>query len=206
MRQIHNRPCILTRLLCLPLFLILRADAAQAQGAGVSGRVTDPQGDAIANVTVTLVLDGGEIIRQKTTNAEGRFTFVAIPEGKYPIRLDVTGFEPVAQAVEIRNGPLPTLDVQLKLASAEQEVRVSTDVLDLNVRTPDPAQRPLVGQETLDANPGRPGAPVSVPGIPIETASGGINGNGLRAARLGTTIYRSSASATNPWPGSHQRS
>ena len=29
-------------------------------------------------------------------------------------------------------------------------------------------------QELLDANPGRPGAPVSLPGLPIETASGGI--------------------------------
>jgi hypothetical protein len=26
----------------------------------------------------------------------------------------------------------------------------------------------------LDANPGRPGAPISIPGLPIETAAGGI--------------------------------
>jgi hypothetical protein len=44
----------------------------------------------------------------------------------------------------------------------------------VNVLAPDPAQRLLVRQETLDANPGRPGAPVSIPGAPIETASGGI--------------------------------
>ncbi|MBV9083945.1 MAG: hypothetical protein JOZ62_14805, partial [Acidobacteriaceae bacterium] len=39
---------------------------------------------------------------------------------------------------------------------------------------PDPAQRVYVRQELLDANPGRPGAPISIPGVPIETASGGI--------------------------------
>ena len=32
----------------------------------------------------------------------------------------------------------------------------------------------LVREEILDANPGRPGAPVSIPGLPVETASGGI--------------------------------
>lgn len=29
-------------------------------------------------------------------------------------------------------------------------------------------------QETFDANPARPGAPISIPGLPIETASDGI--------------------------------
>jgi hypothetical protein len=32
----------------------------------------------------------------------------------------------------------------------------------------------MVREELLDANPGRPGAPISIPGLPIETASGGI--------------------------------
>jgi hypothetical protein len=40
--------------------------------------------------------------------------------------------------------------------------------------SPDPSQKVLVREELLDANPGRPGAPVSIPGLPIETAAGGI--------------------------------
>ena len=40
--------------------------------------------------------------------------------------------------------------------------------------TPDPAVKVFASAELLDANPGRPGAPVSIPGYPIETASGGI--------------------------------
>ena len=53
-------------------------------------------------------------------------------------------------------------------------MRVSTDVLDVNVMTRDPSQRLMIRQETLNANPGRPGAQVSIPGLLIETASGGI--------------------------------
>jgi hypothetical protein len=40
--------------------------------------------------------------------------------------------------------------------------------------TPDPAQSIIIHDQVLDANPGRPGAPISIPGLPIETASGGI--------------------------------
>jgi hypothetical protein len=40
--------------------------------------------------------------------------------------------------------------------------------------TPDPAQSIVIHDQVLDANPGPPGAPISIPGLPIETASGGI--------------------------------
>jgi hypothetical protein len=42
------------------------------------------------------------------------------------------------------------------------------------VLSPDPGEKVFVRQGLLDANPGRPGAPVSIPGYPIETASSGI--------------------------------
>jgi hypothetical protein len=42
------------------------------------------------------------------------------------------------------------------------------------IENPDPSQRIHVREELLDANPGRPGVPVSIPGLPAETASGGI--------------------------------
>src|SRR5450432_657099 len=53
-------------------------------------------------------------------------------------------------------------------------VTVTVDVRDIDIRRPDPAQRVFVRDELLDANPGRPGVPVSIPGLPAETASGGI--------------------------------
>ena len=64
--------------------------------------------------------------------------------------------------------------MQFDLVSATKAVTVTADVKNLNIQNPDPAQRVLVRDEMLDANPGRPGAPVSIPGLPIETASSGI--------------------------------
>jgi hypothetical protein len=61
-----------------------------------------------------------------------------------------------------------------KPPAQHSSVTVTADVKDSDILFPDPAQRVLVREELLDANPGRAGAPVSLPGVPIETASGGI--------------------------------
>ncbi len=55
-----------------------------------------------------------------------------------------------------------------------EEVVVAADVSDVALASPDPGQKIMVREELLDANPGRPGAPISIPGMPIETAAGGI--------------------------------
>ncbi len=55
-----------------------------------------------------------------------------------------------------------------------EQIVVTGRVDDVTLDSPDASQRVLVREELLDANPGRPGAPVSLPGLPIETASGGI--------------------------------
>src|ERR1035441_2738775 len=40
-----------------------------------------------------------------------------------------------------------------------------------DIASPDPAMKVFATEDLLDANPGRPGAPISTPGYPIETAS-----------------------------------
>jgi hypothetical protein len=61
-----------------------------------------------------------------------------------------------------------------EVASQNQSVTVSGGVSDSGLYAPDPAQRIMVRDETLDANPGRPGMPVSIPGMPVESPAGGV--------------------------------
>jgi hypothetical protein len=71
----------------------------------------------------------------------------------------------------------PPPDAQTKpapLITRNDSVTVTADVTTLDLLSPDPAEKVFVRQDLLDANPGRPGAPVSIPGYPIETASSGI--------------------------------
>src|SRR5205807_1081793 len=60
------------------------------------------------------------------------------------------------------------------LASRSELVTISGSVSDVGVFEPDPAQRVMIRDETLDANPGRPGMPVSIPGMPVESPAGGV--------------------------------
>lgn len=61
-----------------------------------------------------------------------------------------------------------------QISSRVESVTVTADVNQADVLSPDPALKVFASEGLLDANPGRPGAPISIPGYPIETASSGI--------------------------------
>jgi Carboxypeptidase regulatory-like domain len=142
--------------------------------ADLVGSVADPQGATVVDASVTLFALDREAALMTATDQLGHYEFHDVLPGKYTLKVTVAGFSEVDQPVVVRDTEPLIVDVQLKLAATNQEVRVSADALDASVVAPDPAQRLVIRQESLDANPGRPGSPVSIPGLPIETASGGI--------------------------------
>jgi hypothetical protein len=75
--------------------------------------------------------------------------------------------------VSVSQGQQKQVTLQFRqLASVLQAITVVATAPSL--LTPDPAQSIVIHDQVLDANPGRLGAPISIPGLPIETASGGI--------------------------------
>jgi hypothetical protein len=92
----------------------------------------------------------------------------------YTVRVEAKGFVPVTRKMQLSGGTA-NLTLRLEKAAAEnQEILVSADVSQIDIASPDPSQKVMVREELLDANPARPGAPISIPGLPIETAAGGI--------------------------------
>ena len=163
------RSCIL----CLAGILAL-AHSAFAQGGGViHGHVSDPQGNVVPHAAVCLVEATDKNVQNTLTDNEGEFFFIGVARGTYTLKVVAKGFE-VDTRLIVENNKSLTTDIQLKISPNQQSVTVTADIKEGNVLAPDPAQRVLIREETLDANPGRPGAPVSIPGLPIETASGGI--------------------------------
>jgi Carboxypeptidase regulatory-like domain len=149
-------------------------NSASAQGISIQGHVTDPQGDVVIHAAVSLVSFENKSVQRIFTGNEGQFSFSGVAGGRYTLKLVVVGFEPVSRSLLVDGREPLTVDVELKITLKHQTVTVTADIKEGNVLAPDPAQRVLIRDETLDANPGRPGAPVSIPGLPIETASGGI--------------------------------
>ena len=84
------------------------------------------------------------------------------------------GFERVTKKLPVTSS-VANFEVRLeKIAAQNESVTVTADVNESDVLSPDPGEKVFVRQDLLDANPGRPGASVSIPGYPIETASSGI--------------------------------
>ncbi len=143
--------------------------------AGLTGIVTDPQGRAVSGATLRLVRRDGSARREARTDATGIYRFDSIDPGEYRLTLESEGFPIVERQVTVKPD-LPTSEpVQFsRVASQNQSVMVSANVEDVGVFAPDPAQRLMIRDETLDANPGRPGMPISVPGMPVESPAGGV--------------------------------
>src|ERR1035438_7237938 len=153
--------------------VLLLAGSVMAAGFSVSGRVLDAQGYPVPGATVQLAGPQSSLTEQTKTNEQGRFEFQATSSGDYVIRAAAAGFEAVAETLVVSG--VVNLDVRLgKVTVPNESVTVTADVNESDVLSPDPGEKVFVRQDLLDANPGRPGAPVSIPGYPIETASSGI--------------------------------
>jgi hypothetical protein len=158
------------------LLLLAVCTASFAEASAVTGEVTDPQGKPAAGATVRLETKRQSINhRLATAGADGRFVFEAVPAADYYIVASAPGFANINQSITVADAQYITVNLRFdRLAAHADSITVTADVAQQSVQQPDPAQRVMVREEILDANPGRPGAPVSIPGLPIETASGGI--------------------------------
>ena len=154
---------------------LLAAGMAQAQSGAVRifGSVLDPSGLPVAGAQVE-VASGSGARWTAISGKDGRFAIDLPAAGLYTVRLEAAGFVPVTSRMRLGAETISLALRLQKISAAEDEIVVNADVSQIDLASPDPSQKVLVREELLDANPGRPGAPISIPGLPIETAAGGI--------------------------------
>jgi hypothetical protein len=149
------------------------AVAMAADTGKVSGTLKDPQGQAVAGASIALA--GRAARRVAKTDASGQYSFEAVLAGEYNLTAEFPGFKSIVSAALVLENRTRLIDLQfLNPAPLIETVSVTADESDVGIFNPDPAERIMVRNETLDANPGRPGLPVSIPGMPVESAAGGV--------------------------------
>ena len=165
---------MISRSIILATLLFLVSVQSHAADIRVTGRVIDPQGRPVPGARLQLTPRQPGTTHQTTTDDEGHFEFEVTSVGEYLVKASADGFQQVTKALRIGSGSA-SLDIHLeKITSRAESVTVTANIDETSLISPDPGQRIIVREEELDANPGRPGAPISIPGVPIETASGGI--------------------------------
>ncbi len=164
------------KLLNLTLVLILCFGGRlwAAQEIVLKGHVIDPQGNDLPGASVRL-LDHNRVLAQTTSGSGGLFEIKLASVGRFVLKVEAPGFRPVEQPIKVAFSGNSEIAVRVtQLAGRNDRVSVTSDVNALDVESPDPALKVFASENLLDANPGRPGAPISIPGYPIETASSGI--------------------------------
>jgi hypothetical protein len=161
------------------LFLALLPLGLSAQSVVLKGRVTDAQGNALPGASILLLghdhSGTPQVVERTTSGSAGEFDLKADSKGAFDLQVDVEGFRSVVRQVAVGSEKLSEIVIAMsQLSTRVENVTVTADINQTDIVSPDPGEKVFVRQDLLDANPGRPGAPVSIPGYPIETASGGI--------------------------------
>jgi hypothetical protein len=154
--------------------LFLAPSILLGQEITLNGRVVDPEAKALPNASVQIVRQH-QILATATSGPEGLFVAKLTFSGEFIVKVEAPGFRPVVRSITIRPFGNAPIEIRMdQLSSRTENITVIADVNQTDVLSPDPGEKVFVRQDLLDANPGRPGAPVSIPGYPIETASSGI--------------------------------
>jgi hypothetical protein len=155
------------------VLIIFRPLPLLAQEIVLKGVVIDPDGKAVPHARVQLV-GHGRILVRATSGNDGLFQVRLSSTGQVVVRVEASGFRPTELVSVALSGNSEIVVKMAQLSIQTESVSVTADVNDLDVLSPDPAMKVFASEDLLDANPGRPGAPLSIPGYPIETASSGI--------------------------------
>jgi hypothetical protein len=146
---------------------------AQSDNARIGGTVLDPGGRIVSRAHIEFHSVSG-VHLSATTGSDGSFTIVLPAWGFYTAHVEAAGFAAVTRDLDLTPTTTTIALYLQRVAGDSQEVVVLADVGDIAIASPDPSQKVMVREELLDANPGRPGAPISIPGMPVETSAGGI--------------------------------
>jgi hypothetical protein len=113
------------RISLFALCLSLAVSAFAAVVGSVRGIIHDPQHRPVENAMIMLKAKTSDWSTTTNSNANGEFTFVAVPLGEYIVTVAGVGFEQTQQTVTLVSGTQPILHFALNVATAKETVNVT---------------------------------------------------------------------------------
>jgi hypothetical protein len=101
---------------------------AQANAAGLRGRIVDETGGALPGVTVTAANHDTGLSRDAVTDRDGVYRFVGLPPGTYSLNAELSGFSSVSvKAITLNVAVERELNLTLKPAAMKEQITVTVD-------------------------------------------------------------------------------
>src|ERR1700689_2027691 len=131
--HLHWVSAVRTVLFVSLAFLLAGAPGfAQSGNSGsIEGKVKDPSGSTVAGATVEITYPVSGYTRTATSGSDGSFRFTNVPFNPYHLVVTATGFSSYTQDVDVRATVPVSVQVSLKIGSAEQSVTVEANGGDL---------------------------------------------------------------------------
>lgn len=137
----------------LPAFLLITAVAAMASIFGsIQGLVHDPQHRPIKGAKIVIKSKTSDWSKTLTSDGAGEFLTQSVPVGTYTITVSAPDFAASEQDVELTSGSELKLHFPLKIAAANETVKVSTQ----EEATPTDSATPttLISRDDIQRTPG----------------------------------------------------
>ena len=118
------------------LYLLAATASAQNITGSIVGTVTDPSGAVVSKATVTITnTDTNVVARTVTTDEKGGFSAPLLPIGHYAVSVEASGFGKYTEKnVEVNVNDKLTINAQLRVAAAGQEVVVEANPLQVDLQ------------------------------------------------------------------------
>jgi hypothetical protein len=114
------------KILVLCGLILAASTAVWAQGAEVTGRVTDPTGAIVPSAEVAVLNVATGVHYPAQTNHDGYFSVKPLDPGQYQIEVRASGFKPVLhKGIVLQVEQVARIDFKLELGSVNEQVEVS---------------------------------------------------------------------------------
>src|ERR1700747_2413199 len=143
----------------LASFLLAGSLYAQSNTGELRLKVADPSGSAV-KTSVQLVCEANQYHQAFDTDESGRILAKRLPYGLYEIHINVPGFAPYVDTIEVRSTIPAEHTIQLRVAAIDATVKVS-------------------GRDTL-VDPDRPGAVSQIGPDFVDNRVGSLPGRSLQ--------------------------
>src|SRR5436305_11049921 len=111
------------------MLLVLASRPGGAQRGGIAGVVRDPQMAVVSAAEVSATAARTAVVTTALTDAQGRYTFAALPPGSYLVDVHARGFDvATSEAIAVTAGGTATRDFVLTVEGRTESVTVTGGV------------------------------------------------------------------------------
>jgi len=123
----------------LLVVLVFSVPVRAQVGANVGGVITDANGGAVADATVTITNTNNNVSQTLTTGPEGNYRAVNLQPAPYVITVTANGFETQKKGITLLVGSDQTVDFTIKVGQMLQNVTVNEAATSVEVGKSEPA-------------------------------------------------------------------